>query len=121
MSKRNTKAGDVPDVDRSLEEGLNGRQRSRILSVVLLARAGLQLAGTELVEVAVGGHVGAGGPDEGYQGEDQPARHADHHWLTTVITITLSSFLIPSSLLLSIAVLRLTQLCWGPVFIVFTF
>ena len=128
MSERNSEAGDIPDVHRSLEQRLDGCERRHVLSKVLLARAGLELAGTELVEVAVGGHVGTGGPDDGYQGENQPVRHGGHHSLTSFNTITLPSYLFsfhPLSrslaLLLSIAVLRLTQLSWGRVFIVFTF
>ena len=77
LSERNSQTGDVPDVHRCLEERLDGRERSRVLSKVLLAQAGLELAGTELVEVTVGGHVGAGGPDQGQQAQDHPARHTD--------------------------------------------
>ena len=83
MSEGDSEAGDVPDVHRGLEEGLDGRERSLTLRVVTLAGAGLELAGAQLVEVAVGGHVGAGGRDGGrhqdHQHRPRPVRDSHHH------------------------------------------
>ena len=92
--KRDPETADVPDISRSLHQGLDGVKRRGGLSGVEQPRArggGLQLAGAQRVEVAVGGHVGAGGGHhEGHQHHQggpghgaQPPRgvqaHQPHH------------------------------------------
>ena len=91
--KRDPEAADVPDVCRGLHQGLDGAKRRGGLRGVVKPRARsgrLQLAGAQRVEVAVGGHVGAGGGREAHQHHQggpghgaQPPRgvraHHPHH------------------------------------------
>ena len=85
LSKGDAEAAHVPDVDGRLQQRLDGGEGRGGLCVVLQPRpcsAGLQLAGTQGVEVAVGGHVGAGGGRQAHhhhQGGPGPATHHDWH------------------------------------------
>ena len=95
-SERDPEAADVPDIHRGLHQRLDGVQGGGGLCGVLqpLARSGrLQLAGAQRVEVAVGGHEGAGrgrqadqhhdhGPGHAAQPRGVEAHHR-HHWAVT--------------------------------------
>lgn len=95
-SEGDPETADVPDVHRGLHQGLDGGEGGGGLRGVLQPLAcsgGLQLAGAQRVEVAVGGQEGAGrgrqadqhhhhGPGHAAQPRDVEAHHP-HHWAVT--------------------------------------
>ena len=103
-SKRDPEAADVTNVHRGLHQTLDGVQGRGWLRGVVLPLAwtgGLQLAGAQRIEVAVGGHEGAGGgrhahqhhhggPGHGAQPRGAEGHHC-HQWGVTASLVRVQS------------------------------
>lgn len=81
-----TKTADISDVHRGLEQRLDGVERRHVLREVCRGSGvgRLLLARAQLVEVAVGRHVGAGGGDHHHDQEHQGRHHGGHGHLHVV-------------------------------------
>ena len=90
-----TKTADISDVHWGLEQRLDGVERRHVLREVCRGTGvgRLLLAGAQLVEVAVGGHVGAGGADHHQDQDHQGGHHGGqgHEHLVADVDVIKSS------------------------------